>query len=590
MPGIFGVAMKSPDLNQVLTKMSDAMTLYPHFHQDDHFADQRVAGSRVHLGKIGQPRSPYVGDGGSRIWVEGEVYNLPDVLSDFGWTGPGMENKSCPLWLLHAYQVGELDCFLNRLDGYFCAAIYDPKKKKMLLVSDRHGLRMLYWYHHNGLFAWASEVKGLLAIDSVDRTIDQTSLPCFLDLGYLMGEHTWFEHIRLTKPASIYEYEIESDSITQRYYWTWGDIKPSDLSFDDAVDALYEAFIESVRRRFDPAERIGISLSGGLDSRAIFAAVNEIYPDYRGYAYTFGIPGCDDIRIAKQVVDRSDWRHEEFHFSSVNWFEPRKDMIWNTDGMLDMMHMHGGEFLQRVAERVCVNINGYLGDVVTGGGWVGKYPKRVRANNRTLKKAYRNYAHLGDLDDAYFQFDDVEPGLYANRVRRFTNMGSVNGLVMIEQRKPFFANSLISWAYSVPAVYREGNRVYSAMLQRYFPKYFKDIPWQKTGKPACAVGSSSNSLPIRAVKKLSIIAKRYAGITDSKGYTSYPEWIRDAGVAEELKTLLARSTSQYQKQTQDDWQRSYLEPHLQSTRVDASRQILRAATVELYLRRVNQCA
>lgn len=55
----------------------------------------------------------------------------------------------------------------------------------------------------------------------------------------------------------------------------------------------------------EPDEKIGISLSGGLDNRAIFAAVNHLYPDYKGYAYTFGVPECDDITIAEQVIARS---------------------------------------------------------------------------------------------------------------------------------------------------------------------------------------------------------------------------------------------------------------------------------------------
>lgn len=589
MPGIFGVAMKSPDLEQVLTKMRDAMTLYPHFHKDDHFAGQRVAGSRVHLGKIGQLRSPYVGDGGRRIWLEGEVYNLPDVLAEFGWTGPRMENKAVPLWLLHAYQVGKLDCFLNRLDGYFCVAIYDPQKRKILLVSDRHGLRMLYWYHHKGVFAWASEVKGLLAIDSVDKTIDQTSLPCFMDLGYLMGEHTWFEHIRLIKPASIYEYEIDSDTLTQRYYWTWGEIKPSDLTFDEAVDALYEAFIKSVRRRFDPAERIGISLSGGLDSRAIFAAVNQLYPAYRGYAFTFGIPGCHDIRIAKQVVERSDWRHEEFHFSNLNWFQPRKAMIWNTDGMFDMTHMHGGEFVDHVAKNIDINMNGYLGGEAFGDTYqeMERYRSvESRIDSSRWSAIYKDYMRLSDAEDAFFDIRHIEPFHFINRSRRFILMGPVNSEVQLSQRFPQVDNGIFNVLFAIPDRYRVHNRLYSAMLQRHFPKYFRDIPWQKTGKPAGVISASAKTLPIRAVKKLVRIAMSYAGTTHSKRLTNYSEWIRDPAIAGELHALLARPNSHYRNLTQDDWQRSYLEPHLRSHWRDMSCEILRAATVELYLRRV----
>ena len=174
-------------------------------------------------------------------------------------------------------------------------------------------MRLLYWYYKDGVFAWGSEVKAILAVDGVDKALDPTSYDCFMDLGYLMGEHTWLEHIKLIKPATVVEYDLAERAVNQHHYWRWSEIKPSNLTFDEAVDELGKRFIEAVRRRFNPNERIGISLSGGLDSRAIFAAVDHLYPDYKGYAYTFGIPGCDDITIAEQVISRSkNWRHKSF--------------------------------------------------------------------------------------------------------------------------------------------------------------------------------------------------------------------------------------------------------------------------------------
>lgn len=587
MPGIYGFSGVAPNkTNASIVAMTQAMHLYPHFKQDAPFFDQQIAASRVHLGKIGMSQSPETDLECNHVWIEGEVYNLPEVIRSFAWHGEKTSNLDFPSWLLHAYRISQLDAFLGKLDGYFCAALYDVRNQKVLLLSDRYGMRMLYWYHHNGVFAWSSEVKGLLALSEVDRTIDPSSLPCFMDLGYLMGEHTWFKNIRLIKPATVLEYDLGKDSVTQRYYWIWGEIKQSNLSFNDAVDALYEAFLESVRRRFNPNERIGISLSGGLDSRAIFAAVNALHPDFVGYAYTFGVPGCDDIRIAKEVVSRSHWQHEVFCFSCNNWFEPRKQMVWNTDGMLDMMHMHGGEFLERVAEKIDVNLNGYAGDVVAGGGWVGSFKKHTRSSQGALSNFYKSYGKLAMLDDSYFDIDNVEPGLYLSRVRRFTNMGTVNNLVAIEQRKPFFDNQVIEFAFSISEEFRQGNHIYSKMLQRYFPRFFKDIPWQKTGKPAGVVSKLSYSLPMRAIRKAIRIIEFYGGKKDNKNYTDYANWIREPDIIEQLKTILHREQSYYNNMTDQDWRQDYLEPHVASDFVDKSNQILRAATVELYLKQV----
>lgn len=208
MPGIFGVSDPSGESMDLLCSMRSAMHQYPFFVRDEMYALNSIAASRVHLGKIGQKQSPCIDRNGVSVWIEGEVYNLSKVIRRLGWQNLEADNSAFPIWLLYAYQVNQLDIFLNQIDGDFCAAIYDPRSNKVFNISDRYGMRLLYWYCRNGLFAWASEVKGLLAIKTVDRNIDPTAVNCFMDLGYFMGEHTWFNNIHLIKPATILEWDI----------------------------------------------------------------------------------------------------------------------------------------------------------------------------------------------------------------------------------------------------------------------------------------------------------------------------------------------------------------------------------------------
>jgi len=364
MPGIYGLA-NCRDLQGNLQKMANVMHLYDHFHSQDLFFDNMVGASRAYIGET-DTRTEFAGHASYTIWVEGEAYNVDEVAKNLG-----VKARNLAELLLKAETLKKLDSCLNGLNGYFCAALYCSRRQKLKLMSDRHGMRLLYWYNKNGLFAWGSEVKAILAITEVDKKIDYSSYDCFMNLGHLMAENTWFENIKLIKPASIIEYDMRSNKIIQKHYWKWSEIKPSILTFEQAVEELGKRFIKAVGRQFRPNERIGISLSGGLDSRAIFAAVNHLYPDYNGYAYTFGAPNCDDITIAQEVVGRSNsWEHEVFYLKEDNWFDGRKEMVWNTDGMLDMMHMHGGEFAPVISERIDVNLNGYLGDAVLGGSYL----------------------------------------------------------------------------------------------------------------------------------------------------------------------------------------------------------------------------
>lgn len=561
--------------------MVQAMHLYPYFVQDPVFEDSKIAASRVHLGNVGENTSPYT-EGMISVWIEGEAYNLQNVCSEVG-----LNNRGFAASLLAAYKTGKLEKYLNKLDAYFCAAIYDAEQGALKLITDRYGMRLLYWYHKNGLFAWASEVKGILALKGVDQTIDKTSLPCFMDLGFLVGEHTWFENIKLVNPATIISANLKTNTVQHKHYWSWSEIQTFDLTFDDAVEEMGNRFLDSVSKRFDPNEKIGVALSGGLDSRAIVAAVNHLFPGYKGYSYTFGIPGCDDIKIAEEVMARCGWRHQSFYFTENNWFEPRIKKVWHTDGMKDMKDMHGCEFLDDIKKEMIINLNGYAGDAIMGGAFLNKVPLNKRASNKNVLSFYKNHIGLIDVESRFYNIKKVEPVLYMNRVRRFTNMGTVNALASIDQRKPFFDNNLVELVFSLPDEYRAYNIIYSTMLLRFFPKFYSDIPWQRTGKPVAVLKQKikSRNLFYRGVRKI----QRMAGLQKKKKpvstYTNYNAWVRSPLVSKALRELLDSKNAFYPKHTDENIYEKYLLPHLQDPAVNHSVKILRAATFELYMNR-----
>lgn len=580
MPGIFGFTKKNQSAN--IETVQKSMMLYSHFKKDDLFEDELIAASRVHLNKIGEKNSPIHNDG-VFAWVEGEFYNHTELAVDFGYE----ESSSFGECLIFVYQQNLLDSFLNKLDGYFCAAIYDKNNNDIKLISDRYGMRMLYWYLNGGQFAWSSEVKGILALNGIDKSIDKASFKCFMELGHLLGTNTWFEKIKLIEPASVVSVNLSNNSFEHHYYWSWEEIKASSISFDDAVDELGHRFIRAVERRFDPNEKIGITLSGGLDSRVILAAIDHLYPGYKGYAFTFGVEGCDDIALAKQVVQRSNWEHKEYHFTDDNWFQLRIEKVWNTDGMKDMKHMHGGEFIDDIAGCIDVNLNGYLGDAIFGGSYLkSKEHLNRRINQNIAKSYYKDHVNKNDFESDFFNIEHIEPFLFMARGRRFINLGTVNSLVSLEQRKPFFDNQCVEFVYSLPDEYRANNKLYSAMLHKFFPKFFKDIPWQQTGKPAGVL--ADRTFLLKAVTKLGRIIKSFFGIEDKKSFTDYQAWILSPDVHRYLTELLEADKAYYKELTSTDFAKQYLKKH--NKHFDNSNEVLRVATVELYLRALNKAS
>lgn len=579
MPGIFGL-FHNENIESNLGRMQSSMMGYKHFIAGKKSITGDLAMSFVHAGCLQSGKSIYE-KGDYVVSVDGESYNDKEVAEVMGVKSSSLEEL-----LIACDQNDELDSCLSRLDGYFTAAVFDKKRQKLKIVSDRHGLRPLYYCKQGKLFAWASEVKAILALPELKKFFDTDSMECFLRLGQLVGQRTFFKNVKLLRPASVLELDVSDGSISERHYWSWSKIKPQNVTFDAAVDMLGETFIAAVEKSFNPKEKIGVALSGGLDSRAILAAVNKLYPDYQGYAYTFGIPNCSDVTIAQEVMRATPgWKHDIFYFADKNWFEPRKEMVWNTDGMKDLMHMHGAEFLEKIRSHIDVNLNGYLGDAILGGSYL-KYPNHLdkRVDEAISFETYSGYAE--DVESSFFDIQHYDNYLFANRGRRFINVGTINALPWVAQRKPFFDNDLVELIFSLPDHYRQNNRLYSAMLQKFFPNYFRTIPWQQTGKPASEV--SPRSFTQKVFGRLDKLTRQFLDVSPASSYTNYPKWIREPEVSLELRDLLCRKSSFYSRFTARDFQKEFLNPHLRSRFVDRSDSILRAATLELYLRKVNE--
>ena len=575
MPGIYGF-VKSSFVESNLTDLGLILRgRHAHLIKDDDYCSVDIAASRIHMGNVGMKKSPFV-DKNVVIWVDGEAFNEVELASFFGFLGTTLEEG-----LSESYLGNVLDDYLNKLDGYFSAVLYDIKQKKVLLLSDRYGMRMLYFYFKDGHFAWASEPKVFLGLKEMDKSLNIRSLTCFVDLGYLVGDMTFFQNVHLTRPASILEFSITDKTYSQNFYWKWSEIKPRKLSFDDAVDELGRVFLEAVKRRYSVDNKIGISLSGGLDSRAIFAAVNSLYPKSTGFTFTFGQEGCKDIDIARQVVDFSNWRHKVYLLSTSNWFAPRIKKIWDSDGMFNMIDMHGSEFLLSISKHIAVNLNGYAGDAVCGGGFLNQFENDVRINMETAKKQFGKYQDCAYWESDFYDIEHAEPALYMSRIRRLTNMGSVNSLSHLEHRKPFFDNQLIEFVFSIPDYYRAENKLYAAMLLKFFPKFFSSIPWQNTG----LVVGSKLKLRHRVVRRIKRELVKLGLSQNRNDYTNYPDWIRSDDSIAIITEILTRTPSYLKTYLGIDAKKQYLEPHMKKER-NYSDEILKSVTLEVYLKEI----
>jgi len=575
MPGLLGIAKSTG--STTTADFSAALNLLAYDEQykyDLLFEDHALIASRVHMNKIGEKDSPH-DEGGIYCWIEGEAYNSNEVAKVHC-----LKAGSFPELLVESYSKGILERVLADIDGYYTAVVYDQHRALVMIISDRYGLKPLYLWSEGRCFGWSSEMKAFLKFAHFTPVIRKDALACFMDLGHMMGNMTWFNKVTLMEPSTILSYSLRDAAIIRSAkYWKWSCIKPQVCSFQHATEDLGDLIESAVRRRIDDRSRFGISLSGGLDSRAILASLNDVS---RVVTYTFGKPGCDDIETARLVSSRVGVKHIVREITRENWMVNRLFGIWKTDGMWNIYHMHDTAVSEAYTTSADINLSGFLGDALEGGLYLRGKAHECRIDKKLAEKYFNGYAGYSDYADDFFDIDHMDVYVFQNRSRRFTTMGLILDSKYMEHRLPFLDNRLIEFIYSLPDAYRVNSRLYNASLMRKFPEFYRDIPWQRTGYP---ITKRVNRHYLFLKKSFALLLRRLNLKAENRDYADYWSWFKDGNVVPFFRKLLDPRTAIYSAYTSENYVEKYLDPHVKSLR-DHSEQLGLALSVEIWLQQV----
>ena len=216
---------------------------------------------------------PLVGHTGAMLVMDGRLDNRDELLRALELPRASSD-AGC---VLAAYETwGER--FAERLNGDFALAVFDPRQPRLLLARDAIGIRPLYYHKSERFFAFASEIKALLAHPEVPLRPDDEGLADFLMLGSrpLLGQDvTCFAGISALVPSHLAV--VTSERVRTRRYWDFEIGRPLHLgSFEEYVEAFRERFGQAVGRRTRSAYPVAVSVSGGLDSSSIFCQAETL--------------------------------------------------------------------------------------------------------------------------------------------------------------------------------------------------------------------------------------------------------------------------------------------------------------------------
>ena len=315
------------------------------------------------------------------IWIvfNGEIYNHAQIRRDLEARGHQYKTRSDTETIVHAYEQWDDDC-VRRLRGMFAFAMWDARRRRLLLVRDRLGIKPLYWAMAGNLLLFGSEIKALLASGYLDPQPNIDAIPELLGTRYLSGTETLFRGIRKLLPGHMLAFE--RGEVRTRQYW---DVpvghhdglselgrKPTARQISDRFLDLLE---ESVRLRLMSDVPLGMFLSGGIDSSAIAAIMaNLIDRPLQTFSVAFKERAFNELEYAREVARAIHADSHEVVIDESDFFGALPKLVWHEDEPIAHPSSVGLYFVSALARRhVTVVLTGEGSDELLAG--YGKYPR-----------------------------------------------------------------------------------------------------------------------------------------------------------------------------------------------------------------------
>jgi asparagine synthase (glutamine-hydrolysing) len=459
MPGIAGVVGPvSPDEGKRLVRtMIGSMQ-----HRRTYAAGvQFDAGIGVHAGWVAHPgsvaaaQSGVAGADGTRLLLSGECLLPQD--------GPaaGADGGS----LLEGY-AGGAERFVCGLNGLFSGMLIDPPRKRAWLFNDRYGCERIYVCENGDTLLFASEAKALLSVLPEARAFDDEGVAQFLTWGSTFDGRSLFRGIRVLPGGTLWAFGPGEKRREGRYFRPeeWESQPPLDESafrrrFEDTFRTVLPAYVSSGH------EAVGISITGGLDTRMIMACLPETQPPPLCYTYV-GLSGRTlDARLGARVAGVCGLKHHDLRIGSdfLADFGAHVDRtVFVTDGCAGALQAHELYYSRLARALSSVRLTGNYGSEIFRG--VSTF--------KPLGLAGDLFAPVrGRAENGMSPADPVHPVTRATFREIPWHLFGVLAAARTELtvRSPFLDNRIVALAYQTPAHARQTPNVALGLIRSASP-------------------------------------------------------------------------------------------------------------------------
>lgn len=280
--------------------------------------------SIIDLGGGHQPMA----DAQGSVWIvfNGEIYNYKELRAELEGQGHVFRTCSDSEVIIHGYKQWGAKVF-DHLNGMFGVAIWDVKRKRLVIARDPMGIKLVYYRVANGKLSFGSEIRPVLAAESSRPNVDSTALNLFLRFRFTPSPLTIFEGVRKLAPGTMLVVE-DGRCREERWY----DFRPepvSDVPNDqEASEELRDLYRAAVRRHLLADVPVGILLSGGLDSGLLLALMNEHGRNWHSYTVGYGTSFADDeLADAAETASLLRAKHTQVRLDQAAFEKALPDIV-----------------------------------------------------------------------------------------------------------------------------------------------------------------------------------------------------------------------------------------------------------------------
>lgn len=611
MPGLVGIVSEKTVDEQLLNRMIDSIK-HEDFYRIDKYISSHFGIARVHLGIFNpEPQPIFNEDKSLCIFMDGKIYDYEDQLNELKNKGHKFNNENDPEFCLHSYEEYGKD-FIKTLNGSFVIFICDLRNEKVIIANDRFGLRVHYYVINNGKLLFAPEVKAILQDETFKKELNDEAVAEFFAFGEFWDGKTFFKGIKALTPASILTYDGQDLSIEK--YWEFKYEPDYSKSEDEFVDELVKTFKKAVEIRMKDNLRYGVALSGGLDSRAVLAAIP---PEKRRdvIAYTFGPKDCDEVKIAQKVAKRAGIKHLILEISPELIINNAEQEVWLTDGRNYMGMSFAYPILKLIKDKIDVVFDGFALDLTLGGSYLSRdkvncksedllfeilSKKRLFQETEFRKLFTSNYynkikeipaksfknefnkisaAHSGNKSDQFF---------ISTRLAWFP-IGFVFRRNLMEIAPPTSDNDFIDVIRKIPPEWRLNHYIYRKFLKKLSPELAR-IPYNKTMVRADApllfwrVGATYLEGKELIKKWIQKFSKGRILFSNKRSYVNFDEWFRTNDNWQSFfRELLLNENSKSKKYLNQNYIEELFQEQITGEK-NNSMKLLHIASFEIFLR------